>query len=200
MAGQLNVVADRLSRRGQVLSKDVFRRLCRLTGQPWIDLFATHLNHKLPTYISPIPDAQALAVDALSYPWEGIWGYAYPPTEIMAKVLTKIRVESCKILLIAPLFPQAMWYKALRDLSVDIPIGLPGIKDLVMQSHTRVLHERPASMRLHAWTLSNSPSERKAFLDKWPSWCRGLLDQGQPDFTRSMESFCYLVRQREGRR
>ncbi len=29
--------------------------------------------------------------DALSYPWRGMWGYAYPPTEIMARVLTKIR-------------------------------------------------------------------------------------------------------------
>ncbi len=56
-----------------------------------VDLFPTHWNKKLPLYVSPIKDDQALAVDALTYPWKGIWGYAYPPTEIMARVLTKIR-------------------------------------------------------------------------------------------------------------
>ncbi len=72
-----------------------------------MDLFATHWNKKLPLYVSPIKDDQALAVDALTYPWKGIWGYAYPPTEIMARVLTKIRREECRILLIAPDLPQA---------------------------------------------------------------------------------------------
>ena len=45
-----------------------------------MDLFATRLNTKLPLYVSPIPDPQAWAVDALNIPWENLVAYAYPPT------------------------------------------------------------------------------------------------------------------------
>ncbi len=86
VAGRLNVLADSLSRRDQVLrnvwslNQAIFQWICHITGEPWVDLFATHLNKKLPLCISPIMDPQALAVDTLSYPWKGIWVYAYPPT------------------------------------------------------------------------------------------------------------------------
>ena len=36
-----------------------------MMGRPLIDLFATQFNHKLPLYMSPIPDPRAVAVDAL---------------------------------------------------------------------------------------------------------------------------------------
>ncbi len=45
----------------------------------------------------------------------------------MAKVLTKIRLEECQILIIAPNLPQAIWYKGLKDLYIDFSIRLPGI-------------------------------------------------------------------------
>ena len=32
---------------------------------PHVDLFAIHLNHKLPLYVSPIPDPKAWDIDAL---------------------------------------------------------------------------------------------------------------------------------------
>ena len=32
-----------------------------------VDLFATHLNHKLPIYVSPVPDKKALKIDALNF-------------------------------------------------------------------------------------------------------------------------------------
>nr|KAG5694285.1 hypothetical protein BaRGS_032003 [Batillaria attramentaria] len=49
-------------------------------GKPLIDLFATRWNCKLPTFISPVPDPQAWACDALATSWENMFGYAYPPT------------------------------------------------------------------------------------------------------------------------
>ncbi len=62
----------------------------------------------------------------------------------MARVLTKIRREECRILLIAPDLPQATWYQALKELCVEVPIKLPGVTSLVVQSHTRVLRGRLA--------------------------------------------------------
>ena len=59
--GCLNVMADLLSRSHQVQSTEwslhpqVFRQICQMWFTPHVDLFATHLNHKLPLYVSPIP-------------------------------------------------------------------------------------------------------------------------------------------------
>ena len=36
-----------------------------------LDLFATHLNHKLPLYMSPVPDPNAWDIDALNINWMG---------------------------------------------------------------------------------------------------------------------------------
>ena len=76
--GHLNVIADKLSRHNQViqtewsLSQQVFNLLCSRWAQPQVDLFATRFNHKLPQFVSPVPDPTAWAVDALSLSW-GIW-------------------------------------------------------------------------------------------------------------------------------
>ena len=39
---------------------------------PHVDLFATHLNHKLPLYASPVPHPKAWDIDALSINWMGL--------------------------------------------------------------------------------------------------------------------------------
>ena len=68
--GRLNVLADILSRPSQMsstvrsLHPPVFR--AREWGIPLLDLFATRWNHKLPLFVSPVPDPSAVAVDALS--------------------------------------------------------------------------------------------------------------------------------------
>ena len=70
--GRLNAIADKLSRHNQViqtewsLSPQVFRLLFSSWALPQIDLFATWFNHKLPRFVSPVPDPTAWAVDALS--------------------------------------------------------------------------------------------------------------------------------------
>ena len=46
---------------------------------PHVDLFATRLNHKVPLYVSPVPDQNAWDIDALNKNWLGLTAYAYPP-------------------------------------------------------------------------------------------------------------------------
>ena len=66
LPGESNVLADVLSRRGQVVGTEwslhpqVARALLRAWGNPSIDLFATCLNAKLPLYCSLVPDPQAV--------------------------------------------------------------------------------------------------------------------------------------------
>ena len=72
LPGESNVLADVLSRRGQVVGTEwslhpqVARALLRTWGNPSIDLFATCLNAKLPLYCSLVPDPQAVFEDAFS--------------------------------------------------------------------------------------------------------------------------------------
>ena len=60
--GSRNVVADQLSRQGQVIGTEwslhplVAREMFRLWGSPVVDLFASALNRKLPIYCSLLPD------------------------------------------------------------------------------------------------------------------------------------------------
>ena len=42
-----------------------------------MDLFATRHNHKLPLFVSPVPDPLAWEVEALHLDWTGLLGYAY---------------------------------------------------------------------------------------------------------------------------
>jgi hypothetical protein len=67
-------------------------------GSPHVDLFATSLNYKLQVFVSPVIDPKAYAVDAMSFPWEGMFAYAFPPFRFLSAVLRKISVEQCLII------------------------------------------------------------------------------------------------------
>ena len=93
--GCLNVIADVLSRSNQVqltewsLHPQVFKQICQRWFTPHVDLFATYLNHKLPLYVSPIPDPKAWDIHALNINWTGLTAYAYPPMALLHRVIQK---------------------------------------------------------------------------------------------------------------
>ena len=65
------MIADKLSRQGQIiqtewsLHQEVFD-LCQTWHRPQVDMFATRYNCKLTKFVSPVPDPNAWAVDALN--------------------------------------------------------------------------------------------------------------------------------------
>ena len=69
------MMADLLSRLNQVQSTEwslhlqVFKHICLKWTTPHADLFATRLNHKVPLYVSPVPDPNAWDIDALNINW-----------------------------------------------------------------------------------------------------------------------------------
>ena len=87
--------------------------------------FSTHLNHKLPLYVSPIPDPKAWDIDALNIDWTGLTAYAYPPMALLHRVIQKLRQCNCLIILIAPGWPGMPWFWDLVQLSTEIPLQLP---------------------------------------------------------------------------
>ena len=117
LPGQANVLADLLSRRGQVvvtewsLHPQVARSLLRVWGNPSIDLFATSLNAKLPLYCSLVPDPQAVFEDAFRHPWDDLDLYAFPPFPLVGWMIARVRESSrLTMTLVAPLWPEKEWF------------------------------------------------------------------------------------------
>ena len=166
--GHLNVIADRLSRSHQViqtewsLSSPVAQAIWKVWGQPHVDLFATRENHKLPVFVSPLPDEMAWKQDALSISWENLWMYVYPPTSLLMDILTRISQCQCEVILVAPAWPAQIWYALLLDLCIDHPRRLPDIRTLLRQPGGGVFHLQPEILQLHAWRLSGPLSRAQA--------------------------------------
>ena len=93
--------------------------------------------------------------------WNHIHGNAFPPFHLIPSVINKIRTAQCKVVLIAPFWPNRMWFPELLNLLISSPITLPIRPNLLKQLHGKFLHQNPSLLQLHAWELSNNPSEIK---------------------------------------
>ena len=167
------MMADLLSRLNQVESTEwslhpqVFKQICQKWFTPHVDLCVTRLNHKVPLYISPVPDQNACDIDALNINWSGLTAYAYPYTALLHKVIQKIRQCNCLIIVIAPGWPGIPWFWDLVQLSTEIPLQLSVSTTLLKQSHNFVFHSNPQHLNLHAWCLGAESSNNKVSLWKW---------------------------------
>lgn len=176
VVGEKNVLADWLSRQGQILSTEwilhpsVLQDLWGVWGRPQVDLFATRWTNQLPRFISPVPDPQAVGVDALSTSWEGWYGYAYPPTKLIQATLNKVRIHNCVIVLVAPWWPAMSWFTELTDLALEPPIPLPVFRTLLRQPQSQVFHSKPGIFGLHAWKLSREASPRGVIQEGSLTW------------------------------
>ena len=143
ISGWLNVIADKLYRLGQSIQtewSEVFKAICSRWPQPQVDLFATRFNNKLPQFVSPVPDPQAWAVDALSLSWENLDPYAFPPAAILGKVVEKLQDYPCnRIILIAPGWPNMPWFWDLVAMSFSDPTVPAQHTQLSVSAFTRLL-------------------------------------------------------------
>ncbi len=167
--GNRNILADALSRSNKLVStewtlhRDIVSKVRVLWGYPTIDLFATKLNHRLPLYMSPLPDPKALAVNALAASWNGLDAYAFPPTPLIQATLNKVVTSKVRLCLIAPCWPNQAWFPTLLELLTDHPRRLPLWDNLLWHPIGRVFHDSPGFYKLHAWRLSGVSSDREDF-------------------------------------
>ena len=171
--GERNALADLLSRMNRVvhtewtLLQSVVDALGITWDKPNLDLFATRLNNTFAVFVSPMADPLAVEVDAMSISWKG--KYPFLPFVMLGRVIEKLhRDHPCKMILIAPKWPNQSWYARLIELLVDFPSVLPLRKDLLTQPHNHLRHQSLQAVRLHAWRLSSDPSKRRDFLEPLP--------------------------------
>ena len=172
LPGESNVLADVLSRRGQIVGTEwslhpqVARALLRAWGSPSIDLFATCLNAKLPLYCSLVPDPQAVFEDAFRHPWDDLDLYAFPPFALVGRVIARVQ-------LVAPLWPEKEWFADLLLLLTQPPLVLPCWDRLLRQPYCNLFHQGAHALNLHAWRLSSDTTESRAFREGLLESCQG---------------------------
>ena len=202
LLGHLKVLADHLSRRGQILKTDwslnqtVADRIFRAWGRPFVDLFPLGKNTKLAIYVSPIREETSWKVDNLVQNWNGLYAYAYPPTSLLRACLIKVRTDNVEIVLIAPGWTNQEEFPDLLDLPLDFPITLPPVQKLLKQTFSHHFHPHPWLLNLHAWRLSRDSTRREDFLKRLPKGSLYLRDNPQRSFTnlsgRCLESGAML--------
>ena len=181
--GRLNVVADKLSRLGQVIQTEwsllpeIFQAICQTWHTPQLDLFATRFNNKLPQFVSPVPDPNAWAVDSLSLSWENLDPYAFPPTALLGRVLSKVKDSPCKrMVIIAPGWPKMPWFWDLVEMTSQVPLCLPTIPNLLTQPFNQAPHDNLSNLNLHAWLLEPLVLENKDSLKRWRTELKHLKE------------------------
>jgi hypothetical protein len=103
---------------------------------PSIDLFAPRINKQFDTYVSYRPDPQASAVDAFTLTWSSLVFYAFPPFSLIGTVLSKIKKDKARGVVVLPNWPTQPWYAKALSMGGKPPIHLQASKDLlILPSH-----------------------------------------------------------------
>ena len=182
--GSNNVIADALSRQGQVLGSEwtLCQEVVNILIKRWpstVDLFATSMNYRLPVYFSPLPDQMSAGTDAFLQKWDHLQAYAFPPFSIIRQVINKIRAsQGLELTLIAPFWPQKEWFPDLLECLMEPPLRLPERRDLLKQPHFHRFHLALPGLSLHAWRLSSGSPGMKDSLLRWRN--RSPLLAGDP--------------------
>lgn len=155
-----NVIADRLSRLDNddtewCLSAEGFSFISETLGMPDIDLFASAQNAKCSKYVSWFPDKYAFDIDAFTINWSTLWFYAFPPFSLILRVLSKLKREGGRGIVVVPDWPNQPWYPRFFEMAESEPISLgPDIHLLLSPSRSR--HPLASSLRLRAAVLSST--------------------------------------------
>ena len=157
LPGKNNVQADKESRSIHdnmewSLHPEAFQQICKTFGKPDIDLFASRLNHKLEKYISWKPDPKAIAVDAMSENWDNFF-YAFPPFNMIGKVLNKVEIEKCKGIIVVPHWPTQTWWPKFTLMCCAPPLVFSRPQGQLLTHQWRKEEELP-KMKLMAGLIS----------------------------------------------
>ena len=116
----------------------LFAQLWHLCGPFAVDRFASstnaqcnpHTGQRLP-YCSRFLEPDTLGMDALTADWSSCTNYAFPPPSILDRVISLIQQQRACTLLIAPLWPSALWWPTLLALDPRLILLPPSTSPFV---------------------------------------------------------------------
>ena len=174
LPGRLNVQADWESRHlsdtsDWRLKPTVFQQIQTIWGPFQIDLFASRHNAQLERYVSWKQDPYALAVDAFLLEWRNQNAYLFPPFAMIPRCLAKVYKDQATVVIITPTWQSQAWYPSLLEMSIDLPILLPQMRDMLVSPRGE---PHPLSvtnnLMLAAWKVSGDRHLQEGFRQKLP--------------------------------
>lgn len=155
-----NIIADSLSRTEKdqsdfMLKKEWFKYICAELGSPKIDLFASYQTAQCHRYFSWLPDPGSEGVDAFTYKWTEFF-YAFPPFNLITRVLKKVQRDKITGIVVAPLWPTQPWYPLYKILSVSDVIIIKAKNDLLYDPYSGRSHLLGKKTSLMAAVLSGN--------------------------------------------
>lgn len=133
-----------------------------------VDAFATPWNAQLPSFISWHPQPGAMATNAFSVNWEGLFVYCFPPFALIFKCLDKIRREKALVVFVCPVWIGQPWFPLLLELSCDVPRLLAPsqslLKSALDEDHPLT---QTGALHLAVWRLSGDSILNEAFRRQW---------------------------------
>ena len=165
ISGKRNKKADFLSRRLMsnprlewTLPDTWFQRLLQFVDFiPDTDLFASHLNHKLPRFCSRTTDPHCWHVDAFTISWRNLKIYSFSPFSLISRVLRKIQTDQVQhAMVLVPVHPSSSWFPRFITMSRLPPLLLPYqvAHSLFQPWDHKHRHPLAQNMRLLLGTLS----------------------------------------------
>ena len=162
LPGVQNVTADMESRKTRqtewMLNKKIFERVNEMFGPFDIDLFASRVSKQLNSYMSWLPDPDALAINALDNLWDFKGMYAFPPFCLLSVVIRKVIQARISVTLIAPVWERQVWFPVLMKQLIKLPVLLPVMSDIVVDPLTGK-GMRNLNVKLMACCISGNSSE-----------------------------------------
>lgn len=154
-----NVEADKASRRTNIdteweLSYEAFRVIVERFGYPDVDLFASRVNKKCARFMSWHRDPEAMGVDAFTINWKYEYFYAFPPFNLMLRVLNQISTDQACGIVVAPFWTAQPWFPLWKELLIGHPVIFEPNEDMLLSPCRRVHHPLARNLRLMAGKLS----------------------------------------------
>ena len=129
LPGVLNVEVERESKSIHdnmewKINPNLFHKVCAVWGVSQVDLFASRLNHQVPTYFAWKPDPGAKAIDTFTEDWADAMFYAFPPFNLVGRVLQKSKRDHTCGIIVVPYWPTQSWFAKFADMCIDSPHDL----------------------------------------------------------------------------
>lgn len=127
----------------------IFKGITSIWNSHQLDIFATYLIKKLLAYVNPVPDPQALQVDALSMNWTGIFAYAFSPWSLQGGRNSEL--------------PLGQVCRGLADCLIEEPLKGLEHRYYLYRSRSDIKLGSLHSILLHEWKLITSKIQASGF-------------------------------------
>ena len=162
LAGRRNNHADWLSRQNPAYEWELDTQMIKIIDDMWgphqVDRFASSVNHQLPVFNSRFWEPGTAGVDALAQGWTEWNNFVNPPFRMLDAVIEKIHRSKAEATVIAPFWPNQMWFQRMRQMLIAHPLRIP-VKTLTMKTvypQAEVL--KNPKWRIYAWRVSGKDS------------------------------------------